>query len=61
MSENKKTPSKQKSVKKDPHTGTGVMSYYEGGYGNRSHACTDCGGTGRVYEGGYGMTRCTSC
>lgn len=60
----KKKVSKAKTTKpatRDQYTGSGKAFYYDGGYGNRSHECTDCGGSGRVYEGGYGMTRCPSC
>ena len=59
---------KRKDKRKDkreqrpnPFCGSGQVTYYEGGYGNRTLECPACGGSGRVYEGGYGNRRCPLC
>lgn len=54
----KQTKKKQQPKPEEPKT---QESFHEPGYGTRTRTCTWCDGTGRGYEGGYGMRDCKRC
>jgi hypothetical protein len=50
----------KKDEKQTAREGT-TVTYLDPGKGLVTRRCYDCDGTGRVYEGGYGLTDCPSC